>query len=92
MAGETDGILLLINMLMGVDVKPQRDDGRECCYLGPAGCILRIKPIFCLNYNCSGILQGMTREDLLLLEKAAANVLQKQVRLEAVITQKLFSL
>ena len=55
MAGETDSIQLLINLLAGIKVQKVRDDGVECCYLAERGCIFRFKPMFCLNYNCSAI-------------------------------------
>lgn len=92
MAGETDGILLLINLILGVDVKAQRDDDIECCYLGKEGCILKVKPVFCLNYNCWKILQGNPGDSLHLLDKAAAGVLWKQVEIEESIIQKLTSI
>lgn len=92
MAGETDGILLLINLVLGVDLKVQRDDDIECCYLGKEGCILKVKPIFCLNYNCQKILQENSGDSLALLDKAAGNVLRKQVEIEGWIIQKLSSI
>lgn len=82
MANETDAILLMINMLLGVRVSPQRDDSFECRYLGPEGCIFMVKPIFCLNYNCRHILDGNESHVLKDLELAAAAVLQEQVALE----------
>jgi len=55
MADENDTVLLLINLLAGSLVSIQKDDDFECYLLGPMGCILRFKPIFCLNYNCHAI-------------------------------------
>ncbi len=89
MSNETDTVLLLINLLLGVDVKPQRDDGFECCYLGGKGCILKVKPMFCLNYNCQQILTGNEPEVIRELEKAASAVLREQYALEQIILPKL---
>jgi hypothetical protein len=85
MANETDAVLLLINMLLGVTVASQRDDASECCYLGLQGCTLRVKPIFCLNYNCRHILTGNEAAVLQNLENAASAVLRAQTALEQII-------
>ncbi len=85
MANETDAVLLLINLLLGVDVRKQRDDSFECCYLGDRGCILMVKPMFCLNYNCQQILTANPSQVILELEKAASAVLRKQYELEQVL-------
>jgi hypothetical protein len=85
MAGETDAILLLINLLLGVEVKSQRDDAFECCYLGDSGCSLMVKPMFCLNYNCGQILTGNSPEVIVKLEKAASAVLRAQYGLEQML-------
>ena len=85
MANETDAVLLLINLLLGVEVRKQRDDSFECCYLGEQGCTLLVKPMFCLNYNCRQILTGNEPEVLAGLEKAASAVLREQYALEQIL-------
>jgi hypothetical protein len=65
MANETDSMLLLINLSAGFEVSRMRDDDYECCFLGPKGCSLEFKPIYCLNYLCRQIyIQGDTAEFL----------------------------
>lgn len=91
MANETDSLLLLLNMLLGVEVASQRDDAFECCYLGPLGCTLRVKPIFCLNYNCHQILTGNDSAAVKNLEKAASAVLLMQTALEKILLEYLLS-
>ncbi len=86
MAGETDVVQLLMNMLAGVDIEIQRDDGEECCYLGRKGCVFLFKPIFCLNYNCKKITE-MDRRNLLLLEEVTGNLLREQHDLERLLLQ-----
>ncbi len=86
MAGNTDGIVLLINLLLGISIKPI-DNGDECCYLGPRGCIFTIKPIFCLNYNCSHIRQAATKEEMKALEMRAGALLSEQIALEKLLLQ-----
>jgi len=85
MAGETDAVQLLLNMLAGVTVEPVRDDGVECCYLGPRGCIFLFKPMFCLNYNCTHILEDASPVDLARLEVLAGHLLGQQYDAEKII-------
>lgn len=91
MANETDAFLLLINMLLGVRVMPQRNDSFECSYLGDQGCILFVKPIFCLNYNCHSILQGNDPVALKNLEKISSTVLLQQIAIENILVAHFFS-
>ncbi|MFP3982364.1 MAG: hypothetical protein ACLFV2_01560 [Desulfurivibrionaceae bacterium] len=82
MAGETDSILILINLLLGVDVDFQQDNGPECVYLGDNGCIFKAKPMFCLNYNCSAIYEINPGTEIAEMEEAAGNVLRQQYKVE----------
>ncbi len=86
MAGNTDAVVLLINLLLGVAIEPI-DNGDECCYLGPGGCMFTIKPIFCLNYNCSHIHQAATKEEMEALDMRAGALLSEQVELEKLLLQ-----
>jgi len=85
MADENDTILLLANLLAGNEVRVQRDDGRECSFLGPAGCSLRFKPMFCLNYLCRQIRQRLTPEALHQLDRATGLLLQGQYQTEQLL-------
>lgn len=85
MASESDTILLLANLLAGNEVRMQRDDGRECSFLGPTGCSLRFKPMFCLNYLCSKIRQRLASDNLQKLDRAVGLLLQCQYRIEQML-------
>ena len=89
MADESDTILLLANLLAGNKVRVQREDGRECSFLGPAGCSLRFKPMFCLNYLCRQIRQRLAPEDLQKLDRATGLLLQSQYRTEQMLLAEL---
>ncbi|MEN8140525.1 MAG: hypothetical protein ABFR97_04805 [Thermodesulfobacteriota bacterium] len=86
MAQETDGLQLLMNMLLGVKVVVQRDD-HECRYLGPEGCIFPLKPFFCLNYNCQQIIKANTPAALAPYLRASGRLLQQQYRLEQLLLE-----
>lgn len=85
MAANTDAILLLINQLMGIEVSSQHANDTECCFLASMGCILQIKPIFCLNYNCSHINEAATTQQMPALEKKAGVLLGEQTALESLL-------
>jgi hypothetical protein len=90
MAGESDALLLLANMLMGCHPE-MRKNGEECCFLGPHGCSLRLKPIFCLNYNCHHILRSCSPGALQALEAATGRLLTAQTELEQALLSSLRS-
>jgi hypothetical protein len=87
MANEADGVLFLINLVLGRTVVIQRQDDFECCFLGPTGCALLVKPIFCLNYNCDRIKKEGGPEKMAKLEQAAAALFREQLAMERMILQ-----
>lgn len=89
MAGNADAVQLLINLLMGVDVIHREQSGEDCGFLGPQGCLFLVKPIFCLNYNCSHILVGSAPEHLAALYRRSAAVLSRQTEAEGLLLEYL---
>lgn len=85
MAGETDALQLLMNLLAGVAVTMVRDDGRECCFLGEMGCIFIFKPMFCLNYNCSHIVAVAPAQQMRELERLTGQLLTEQYQTEKLL-------
>ncbi len=89
MADNTDSILLLINLLLGIPIQPRHNSAADCCFLGEQGCIFLIKPIFCLNYNCKAILDTTEDDRLQTLYRLAGAVLSRQTRLETLLLDAL---
>ncbi len=87
MEANSNVILLLINRLYGVLIEKQHQREAECSFLGPGGCILLVKPVFCLNYNCSHITDQSSEQDMTTLELAAGQVLGQQTQLEDIIVE-----
>ncbi len=85
MAGENDVPQLLMNLLAGVQVTIQQDGDGECCFLGPTGCVLALKPMFCLNYNCVHIKEKAESEAMRLLEQRTGVLLTRQAVLEQLL-------
>ena len=89
MADNVDAVLLLINLLLGGDVRPVGTDPANCRFLGERGCVFLIKPIFCLNYNCRAILDTTPAAGLAELFRRAATVLSQQTRVEELLLARL---
>lgn len=87
MAGNTDSLQILINLLLGIEVTLRADSGADCCFLGPRGCLFAVKPMFCLNYNCSHILNGAEPGQLAILYQRAAAVLSLQTQVEELLVE-----
>jgi len=86
MVGENDAMQLLLNLMAEVPVAILRED-EECCFLGERGCLLRFKPMFCLNYNCRQIRDGAGMARMQGLEQAAGRLLQQQYGLEQLLLE-----
>lgn len=82
MGNDCDSLLVMMNLLAGSDVSVQRQDGIECFFLGPTGCILLFKPFFCLNYNCHKIKDGLGKEAMSAVEMQSGRLLGQQYLLE----------
>lgn len=70
------GIILLINLLLGVDVPKRRHDPAGCFFLGEKGCTLLARHVICVNYLCKRI------NDRILPEKIAALRKKEGIELE----------
>jgi hypothetical protein len=47
-----DGVLLLINLLLGAVLEKERRDEESCLFLGSTGCRLPARDHICVNYLC----------------------------------------
>ena len=91
MANETDSMLLLINLSAGFEVSRKRDDDYECCFLGPEGCSLTFKPIYCLNYLCRQIYADGSSEQIARIQGATAELLNQLVFVEELLQRELLA-
>ncbi len=82
MADECDVLQILMNLLAGVAVSAMHDSKTDCFFLGSTGCVFLFKPMFCLNYNCSGIKEAAGKDEIEKLEKVAGSQLTAQYKLE----------
>ena len=89
MADNTDSIMLLTNLLLGVEIDRQERQTADCCYLGDQGCLFAIKPFFCLTYNCQAILADADGVCLTELYQYAGAVMGQQGRVESLLLEAL---
>ena len=54
-----DPVLLLVNLLLGVQIPLSRELEEGCLFLGSGGCELTAKHSFCLNYLCPALKAGL---------------------------------
>lgn len=64
------GILLLINLLLGVALPQQREDPSSCFFLSSTGCGLLARHVLCVNYVCDKIASRITPDQLAALREA----------------------
>ncbi|QJA06385.1 hypothetical protein FVE67_06010 [Thermosulfurimonas marina] len=62
--------LLLINLLVGVKLPENRAFPRGCFFLGPEGCLLKVRPLLCRNFFCPWFRQRFSPENLAYLQEA----------------------
>ena len=64
------GILLLINLLLGVTFPLDREQPCNCFFLSPTGCLLLARHVLCINYVCDKITSRIKPEALADLREA----------------------
>lgn len=86
-----DGILLLINLLLGTALPSQPTGPQICFFLGKDGCLLQARHVICVNYLCKRITdridsqrittlrekEGLELETLFLLSERVKSILSK---------------
>jgi hypothetical protein len=91
MAGNTDCLQILINLLLDVAVDQRDNEADACCFLGEQGCQFLAKPIFCLNYNCTHIRTTARTGEMAALFRLTGEVLGRQTRVEMLLLEELRS-
>jgi hypothetical protein len=47
-----DGVLLLVNLMLGAEIEEEWRDEKSCLFLGSTGCRLPARDHICVNYLC----------------------------------------
>jgi len=82
-------VLLLVNLLMGVDLGKTGEIGGCCMFLGSTGCILVARHSFCVNYMCEDLKNSLSPSSLKTLMTRAGEEISCGIRVEQVINRLL---
>jgi len=81
MENKFDTFLLLVNLLLGVSL-PEHHLRTESCYLlTDEGCVLKVRLVLCVDFLCDKILNRLSVEELLSLQKISGEELIAGFRL-----------
>ncbi len=80
-----DDALLVANLLVGVTFPSRRFDPKGCFFLGPKGCVLRLRPLIFRNFICPELSEFLGLERTALLQQA----LENEARLLFIVTDRL---
>jgi len=69
------GILLLINLLMGVEMPSKRRQASCCFFLGAEGCLLLARDVICVNYLCARLTRGIPPKKIIALQEKEGEAL-----------------
>jgi len=64
------GILLFMNLLLGVTLPQEREEPSSCFFLTPSGCRLLARHVLCINYVCNKITSRIKPDQLASLREA----------------------
>jgi len=64
------GILLLINLLLGVTLPLEREQPSSCFFLSRKGCLLLARHVLCINYVCNKITSRIKPNEMAALREA----------------------
>ena len=83
-----DGILLLVNLLLGISLPIKPQDSHYCYFLEKEGCILKARHVICVNYLCQRLRYNIQLERLIRLQEIAGEELTALFVLEEYIKKE----
>ena len=84
-----NGVLLLLNRLLGVELPKQRYDPLSCLFLGQNGCLLLARHVICVNYICKKISDRIDPSRIAALREKEGVELERLFLLHERIKEKL---
>ena len=82
-ARQVDPWLLLAGRLLGTHATPMHHDPTTCCFLGPDGCVLALKPFICVQYDCREMIASVDPGRLAAVQQARDELLDAWVVVES---------
>jgi len=87
MENKFDTFLLLVNLLLGVTLPTHHLRADSCYLLTDKGCTLKVRLVLCVDFLCDKILDALSVEDLLRLQKISGEELVTGFRLYDAVKQ-----
>ncbi len=79
--------LLLINLLLGRTLPPDRRLSDSCYFLGTEGCTLTARHVLCINYLCPNLQRSLAHENLVRLQATTGEEMETVFRLHETVKQ-----
>ncbi len=86
-----DVVLLLINLLLGVDLQTCASRADSCAFLGPKGCRLRARNLICIEYLCPQLERSLGHDALVRMQTATGGELEASFLLCDAIRKRITS-
>ncbi len=77
-----DAMLLLVNLLLGVNIPEVRMVKKGCMFVGLSGCELLARHSFCINYLCSTFKDSLSLSDQKTFLSVAGNEIFCEIQVE----------
>lgn len=87
-AHKCDIIVLLINLLLGINLPTCNENPHLCFFLSKHGCILRARPVICVNYICHRLRCNIPHGQLVNLQHIAGEEITTLFMIEEFIKKK----
>ncbi|NPB08769.1 MAG: hypothetical protein GXO17_00305 [Thermodesulfobacteria bacterium] len=65
-----EDVLLLANLLLGVEFPTRRHQPKGCYFLGEEGCLLKVRPLICRNFICPELADHLGPENIRKVQQA----------------------
>lgn len=88
-AYKCDSIILFINLLLGITFPFRIENPHLCFFLSKHGCLLRARPVICINYICNRLRNNIPHEKLVDLQNIAGEEITALFMIEEFIKKKI---
>ena len=87
-----DAILLLINLMLGVGLPDKRSRADSCHFLGPNGCLLKVRHMLCVDYLCPDLEKNLGLQSLIKMQTVAGEEIKSVFTLHEATKKVVLSL
>lgn len=78
-------VLLLMNLLLGIEMPASRLRADSCYFLGATGCGLRVRHMLCIDYLCPELEETLGRKSLIQIQTVSGEEIESALLLQEAI-------